>query len=124
MITITQPKTQLDQNLEAINEPMSLIENSARAICHNLNHAMDMFWNLPDEQLLEIMNFKGPVEMNKIFTAHARNAENMNSLLADRGVSPLALIGMRKPVVFNGETGLFEIDLPVGEDPIVEEPVI
>ena len=111
-IQILPQKSTLEKNLEAINTPLTLIENSARSICHNLNHAMDIFWNLPDDELLEIMNSKGPVEMNKIFTAHARNAENMNLLSADRGVESLAVIGMRKPVSFNDETGLFEINYP------------
>lgn len=120
MITILPTKTPAELRLLQIDEQLKLVENYAKGAAHALNSAMDIFWNTEDELLLEILNEKGPLEMTEIFTAHAHNASNINALLGERGIEPIALIGMRKPIKVN-EQGVFEMDYPVVEELQPEE---
>lgn len=122
MITILPTKTPIELRLEQIDEQLKYVENYAKGAAHALNKAMDIFWETDDDLLIEMMNQKGPVEMNNIFTAHAENAANINLLLAQRGIEPIAVIGMRKPVVLNSD-GLFEMNYPISEEPIEEPPI-
>ena len=119
MITILPTKTPLEIRLAQIDEQLKIVENYAKGAAHALNSAMDVFWNTEDSLLLEILNSNGPLEMNDIFTAHANNAANINALLGERGIEPIALIGMRKPIKVN-ELGVFEMDYPVVEGPVVD----
>jgi len=119
MITILPTKTPVELKLEAIDSHLKLVENYIKGAAHALNSTMDEFWNCPDELLLDILNSKGPVEMENIFTSHANNATNINNSLAERGIGPIALIGLRKPIKVNDQ-GLFEMDWPVIDEPILE----
>lgn len=122
MITIIPNQTPSEIRLALIDEQLKYVENYAKGAAHALNKAMDIFWETDDDLLIEMMNQKGPVEMNNIFTAHAENATNINLLLSQRGIEPIALIGMRKPVVLNSD-GLFEINYPTVEEVIIDESV-
>ena len=122
MITILPSKTPAEIRLEQIDEQLRYVENYAKGAANALNAAMDIFWNTEDELLLQILNDKGPVEMNNIFTAHAENATNINNLLTQRGIEPIALIGMRKPIKLNDQ-GLFELDYPPITEPEITENI-
>lgn len=113
MITILPTKTPAELRLILIDEQLQLVENYAKGAAHALNTTMDLFWETPDELLLQICNAKGPVEMTQIFESHYARATAINELLADRGITPIAVIGKRKPLEFNPETGLFFFDYPV-----------
>lgn len=126
MITITIPHTQLEQDLEAIDKPLQRIESRTRANAADLNQSLNTFWSLPEDRLLAVLNHYGPAVVNEIFTAHARNAEAMNALLADRGIEPIAKIGsVRELTLVDGVFGLVPlpepeiVDLPI-DDPIIE----
>ena len=107
--------------MEEIDSHLVCVENYARAIAHQLNFAMDTFWECDDDLLLEIVNTKGPVEMNKIFEAHAENSAAINKLLNLRGIESIATIGKRKPLELNDQ-GIFVLNYPV-EEPIIDDGV-
>ncbi len=121
MITILPTKTPAEIRLQQIDEQLQLVENYAKGAAHSLNSAMDLFWETPDDILLEIVNSKGNAEMTHIFEAHYANANAINALLADRGIAPVATTGKRKPLEFNPETGMFFFDYPVVPD-ATQEP--
>lgn len=111
MIKITKEKTSLELKLEQIDNHLVLVENYAKGIAQQLNASMDVFWGCNDDLLLQIVNEKGPEEMERIFEAHAENATAINNLLALRGIAPIATIGMRKPLTLN-EQGVFVLNYP------------
>ena len=118
MITIIPTKTPAELRLLQIDEQLTIVENYTKGAAHALNSAMDIFWSTDDETLLEILNQKGPAAVNEIFAAHALYASNINALLSERGVEPIALIGARKPIKVN-DAGVFEMDYPVIEEPVI-----
>ena len=114
---ITLEKTQLEKNLEAIERPLTLIENKIRACIYDLNESHRKFWSLPDDQLLELLNHFGPVRIGQIFTLHSANATAFNALLESRGVSSPRAIAVRGREIIVNEQGLFELVPPVIEEP-------
>lgn len=111
MIQILPEKTQLEIDLQSIDEPLGRVTARTRANAEDLNQSLDTFWNLPEDRLLAVLNYYGPSTVNNIFTAHARNAQNINALLADRGIGPIARVGATRELTIN-EQGLFEIVPP------------
>jgi len=120
MIAITKQKTQLELDLELIDAPLKRIEVRTKANASDLNLSLDTFWSLPEDRLLAVLNHHGPVVVNQIFEAHAKYAQGMNELLADRGIGAAAKIGAPREVILN-EQGLFEL-VPLPEPPPIEEP--
>jgi hypothetical protein len=120
MITILPDKTETEKRLIEINDQLELLINNIKSAAFNLNKAMDIFWETEDNLLIEMMNQKGPVEMNNIFQKHAETANGINFILNQRGVDSIASIGMRKPVVL-GEDGLFKIVYPEEEHIVLPE---
>lgn len=124
MIKITSEKTTLEQNLERINTPLTLLENNVRSSIHNLNESFTVFWSLPDDQLEEVLNHKGYIEMERIFTAHNTYALSLNSLLEDRGIAYPRAITEKPRNIYMDEEGklrLAPLPIPVTEpDPISE----
>jgi len=120
MITILPDKTETEKRLIEINDQLELVINNIKSAAFNLNKAMDIFWETEDNLLIEMINQKGPVEMNNIFQKHAETANAINFILNQRGVDSIASIGMRKPVVL-GEDGLFKIVYPEEEHIVLPE---
>lgn len=131
--------SRLQTNLQSIDAPLVLVENYVKGAIHAFNQSMDVFWNLPDEELLEVLNHQGPLAVlgsetwdvmtgqvteppvKGIFPAHAEYAGYLNLLLEERGISePRAVIGMRKQITLNPQ-GLFEI-VPAPEPEPEPEP--
>lgn len=117
MITITSPKTILEKNLEAINSPLVNIENRTRANIQDLNQSFDEFWNLPDAELLEVLNFHGPVKIQAIFSAHESHGLGMLQLLTDRGIDAPEFKTLRPRELAIDDEGVFSIVPPEIEAP-------
>lgn len=123
MIHISPTKTQLEINLSNIDAPLSLLENNIRSAINNLNESFTNFWKLPDDQIEEILNYHGPVEMNNIFTAHYTYGVAMNTLLEDRGIdSPRAVLVKPREITMD-ENGKLRL-VPIMVEEILEEPII
>lgn len=109
MITITETKTQLAADLDAINESLIRIENRTAANIHDLNISFDLFWGLPDERLLAVLNYHGVEKITAIFEAHYTYAQAFSGLLASRGVEgPTVNTARPRQITVNSE-GLFEL---------------
>lgn len=120
MITIKPLKTQLEINLEKIDAPLILVENSIKAAIQNLNASYNFLWSLPDDQIEEIMNYKGIFELQRIFEAHFKYANGFNELLQDRGISEPRAITIKPRDFSINEDGVISL-VPLTEPEIVEE---
>jgi hypothetical protein len=126
ILQLSPQKSQLELDLESINEPLIRIENRTKANVHDLNESIDKFWSLPDDRLLNILNILGPEKAQNIFNAQDSYAESFNSLLNDRGITNiLAKIGTQKELTINNQ-GLFELVMPQTIDQFIlpEEIII
>ena len=122
MINITPQKTQLELNLERINEPIIRVENRIKACVHDLNESFNNFWNQSDEAINEILVFKGVEEITKIFEAHYQHGTAFNKILEDRGISePRAVLVKPRDLTVNGQGNLELVPLP---EPELIEPEV
>lgn len=123
MIKFNHTYTTLDKNKEKIEECLSLMDNCIIGAVINLNNAFDVFWGLPDNELLELLNDMGPTELQKVFVAHCTNALNLNALLAERGITDVSAIAQaRRELTVDPNTGIISFVIPT--PPIVEEPPV
>jgi hypothetical protein len=112
MLQLTLPTTQLQVDLQSIEDSLVLITNRTLANVHELNGMLDRIWNLPDDRILTILNTLGPVQVQALFTAQTKYAEEFNGLLADRGITDvIAKSGQGRETIINDQ-GLFELVMP------------
>lgn len=112
-IQLIPQKTQLEINLQKIDAPLVLVENCIKTAIVNLNDSFNQFWGLPDDQIEEIMNSKGIEELQKIFEAHFRYANEFNKLLQDRGIdNPRAIIVKPREISVDSNGVISLIPLP------------
>ena len=110
MITLQTSKAQLELDLENINEPLLRVDNRIRACVSDLNEALVRFWGLPDDRLLDILNFFGIEQVENLFSKHYKYATSFKELLEERNVESVQpLLERQKEITFNNETNLFEI---------------
>jgi tRNA(Ile2) C34 agmatinyltransferase TiaS len=114
IIQITNPKTQLEANLEKIDKPIRRIENRTKANIQDLNESFDAFWKLPDEEINEILTHKGIGEVTKIFTAHNEYGVSFNKLLEDRGIAGVRAVVVAPRELFVNDEGNFQV-VPIPE---------
>jgi hypothetical protein len=125
-IQLIPQKTQLEINLAAIDAPLVLVENCVKTAIHNLNDSFSKFWNLPDDQIEEIMNSQGIEKLQSIFEAHFRYANEFNTLLENRGIDqPRAITSKPREITVDQNGIISLVPLPTPEpQPSSEEPII
>ena len=122
-IQLIPQKTQLEINLAAIDAPLILVENCVKTAIHNLNHSFSKFWNLPDDQIEEIMNSQGIEKLQSIFEAHFRYANEFNTLLENRGIDqPRAITTKPREITVDGNGIITLVPLPQPDAPVTDEP--
>ena len=119
MITLTQPKIQAESNLANIQDILQRISNRNNANVQDLNESRSALWNLPTQELLDVLNYLGPVKVNEIFTAHEKYGTFFNDIQNDMGGDSRAIIGRgRYDIVLNSDNSAFELYVaPAIEDP-------
>ena len=126
MIKITPDQTTLQANLSKIDAPIQRIEKRIAACINDLNESFRTFWNLPDEQINEILKYHGIEETRAIFGAHNDNGAAFNKLLEDRGIaSPRAILtAPRELEVVDGHLQVVPLPQPeaVAEPEMEPEP--
>lgn len=110
----------LMETLHALEKPLALFDNCIAMGLQNLNRAMDVFWELEDSLLLQVLNYYGPAKVQAIFTAHESRAKQLDAIRKQRGLPPLAKIGAQRAITANPATGLFELVPPPAEEPAGE----
>lgn len=128
MIKLIPDQTTLQVNLYKIDAPIKRIENRTRANINDLNESFQIFWNLPDEQINEILEYHGVEGTQAIFGAHNSNGTAFNKLLEDRGISfpRVILTPPRELEEIDGNLGVVPLPEPevIEEPPIEEEPAV
>lgn len=124
-IKLTPDQTTLQANLSKIDAPIQRIQKRIVACVNDLNESFRAFWNLPDEQINEILEYHGVEATQAIFGAHNFNGAAFNKLLEDRGISTprVILTPPRELEVVDGNLQVVPLPEPevVVEEPILEE---
>lgn len=110
-------KTQLQQDLESIQNKIDYSEDAIGIAIDRLNDARKYFWALPDERLSGVLqHLHDSDELNDLFIAHSGYAVDLNSIAEDHTeiVKRAAIGRSRDYTITDGEVEL--------ADPVVEEP--
>jgi hypothetical protein len=126
MIKIIPDPTTLDANLVRINKPIDRIAKRTIANIHDLNESFQAFWNLPDDQINEILNHHGIEATQAIFGVHNVNGAAFNKLLEDRGISTprVILTAPRELQIVDGNLQVVPLPEPEVVEEVVEEPIL
>jgi len=74
-------KTQLQQDLESIQNKIDASEDAIAIAIDRLNDARKYFWGLPDERLSGVLqHLNDSDELNSLFISHSGYAVDLNSL--------------------------------------------
>jgi len=120
-IKLAKSKTQFDLNLEAIDEPLSLLSNKIVSAVHDLNTSFNALWSLDDDSIEEILNYFGIETVIGVFTAHWQTGTALNQILEARGIpEPRATVSKPRDFTVNPETGEIKL-VPLPEPEVVEE---
>jgi len=118
-------KTTIQQNIESIESAANTAINATVAAVHALNNSHSVFWSLPDEELVELLQYLlNEGKLQEIFNEHYVAAVNLNQILdggEHGGVRAIASVGRAFEV---DEFGTVTLVYPPIEEPIVDpEPV-
>ena len=126
MITLVE-KSPLQTKLSKLEEILTLVDNGAKSVAHNLNEVLELFWSGSDAEIIELLNYLGPQRAEELFMAHWTNANNINTLLVRRGIEdPKCVVSRPREITFDPNTGLLGlVPLPAPEElPAPEIPVV
>jgi len=120
-------KTQLQQDLESIQNKIDHSEDAIGIAIDRLNDARKFFWALPDERLSGVLqHLHDSDELNDLFVAHSGYAVDLNSMAEDHTeIAKRAAIGRSRDYTITD--GVVELaDLVTGEpfDPITGSPEV
>jgi hypothetical protein len=126
MIKLTPDQTTLQANLSKIDAPIQRIEKRIAACINDLNESFRAFWNLPDEQINEILEYYGVEATQAIFGVHNVNGAAFNKLLEDRGISTprVILTAPRELQIVDGNLQVVPLPEPEVVEEVVEEPIL
>ena len=110
-------KTQLQQDLESIQNKIDASEDAIAIAIDRLNDARKYFWGLPDERLSGVLqHLNDSDELNNLFISHSGYAVDLNSLAENHtDIVKRAAIGRSRDYTITD--GVVEL-----ADPVVEEP--
>ena len=126
MITLTQPKTTAETNIANLQDILQRISNRNNANIQDLNESRSTLWNLPTQELLDVLNYLGPIKLNGIFTAHEKYGTFFNEIQDDMSESGVrAIIGRGRYDIVMNDSGVFElyVEPVVIAQEIIEEHV-
>ena len=120
-------KTQLQQDLESIQNKIDSSEDAIAIAIDRLNDARKYFWSLPDERLSGVLqHLHDSDELNNLFISHSGYAVDLNSLAENHtDIVKRAAIGRSRDYTITD--GVVELADPVtGEpfDPITGSPEV
>lgn len=102
MPSILPPLTQLEIDINFVNEPVTIMENNVRSGINNLDQSFNIFWSLPDPQIDAILNFEGLSTMQAVFSSYRAYGSCFNSILEDRGIdSPRSALSTLRIVLID-----------------------
>ncbi len=110
-MNLVKNKTQLDLNLEKVEESIRKVAMSLNSTAMSLNMGWSTVWELPDDQLKEILQYL--YDNNKfddLLGLHHRAATSVNQLLDKVGSQIRAKDYAGKP--YKIENGLVSIEYP------------
>jgi len=123
-----QQKSILQQNIETIEETIQTTLRAVSSAVHALNLAYKALWELPDDQLTELLqHLLTTGKLEEVFTSHYISAINLNQILDNGeygGVRAVAVAGREFTI---DQFGTVALVVPVVEEvvePVVKEPVI
>jgi hypothetical protein len=119
-MTITK-KTTLQLNIEAIERSANTAVLAAASAAHSLNNSFNVFWNLPDDQLTELLQhlFNEGVLMS-IFQKHAEAAAMLNKILEDGEHTGVRAIDKITREFTIDESGIVSLVVPPPPEPVIE----
>ena len=110
-------KTQLQQDLESIQNKIDSSEDAIAIAIDRLNDARKYFWSLPDDRLSGVLqHLHDNNELNDLFISHSGYAVDLNSLAETHTeITKRAAVGRSRDYTITD--GVIEL-----ADPVVEEP--
>lgn len=72
------------ENEQLAADMQELVDSAARSVHYaisKLNDAYEKMWSLDDADLVEYLNFLGPVVVNEILDSNTRNGTALNTIL-------------------------------------------
>ena len=110
-------KSQLEQDLESIQNKIDLSEDAIAIAIDRLNEARKYFWSLPDDRLSEVLRqLDDDNKLNDLFIAHSGYAASLNSLAENHTeIVKRAMIGSDRDYTITD--GVVELANPVTEEP-------
>lgn len=109
-------KTQLEQDLDAIQAATDKTILVLSAASDSLNQTYKTFWNLPDDRLLAVLNYLGTEKVTEVFTEHNNTANALIASQEGQGVQAINTPAKQLNVV----DGQFVIVYPTVEEPTPE----
>lgn len=77
-------KTPLQQNIESIESAANTAILAAASAVHALNNSFNVFWDLPDDELTELLQYLlDQGELINVFRKHGESAVALNKILDD-----------------------------------------
>lgn len=114
------PKTQLEKDIQAIEDASATFSNAVNAAIFALNLAYDALWKLPDDRLVAVLqrlyDAGKPIEL---FTDHNFSAVNLNEIqdkAQASGPRAIAVAG-REFTIVDGVVSLVPLPQP---EPIID----
>jgi len=121
-----QQKTTLQQNIEKIETANNTTLLAVSAAVSALNNSYKSFWNLPDAELLELLQYLfGNGKLQEVFTNHYIAATSLNAILASAGYGGSLAIATaaREFEVTDGVISLVEVVSEDENDGVEQDPV-
>jgi len=121
-------KTTIQQNIESIESAANTAINATASAVHALNNSHRVFWGLPDNELVELLQYLlNEGKLQEVFNKHYVSATNLNQILDNGeydGVRAIATVGRAFEI---SELGVVSLVVPppvVEEEEVVVEPEI
>ena len=111
-------KTQLQQDLESIQNKIDASEDAIAIAIDRLNDARKYFWGLPDERLSGVLqHLNDSDELNSLFISHSGYAVDLNSLAENHtDIVKRAAIGRSRDYTITD--GVVELEVLPEDQPI------
>ena len=111
-------KTQLQQDLESIQNKIDSSEDAIAIAIDRLNDARKYFWGLPDERLSGVLqHLNDSDELNPLFISHSGYAVDLNSLAENHtDIVKRAAIGRSRDYTITD--GVVELEVLPEDQPI------
>jgi hypothetical protein len=112
MKLIQKSKTQ--QNIESIESAANTAILAAASAAHALNNSYNTFWNLPDDELEELLQYLlNEGELFNIFKKHGESATALNKILEDGGYEGVRAIDKITREFTIDEFGTLKLVVPI-----------